>query len=195
MTVQKTDPQSDRPAGEATNGAGQPGAGPTAGDTDASAPKRVFVYNGSEYPDPDPQLTPDQIRRELARFVPELTNADVREETRQDGTVQFVFSRRIGTKGVAVALAEHAPAPEVAGAEEPAIPSAGRRLATLLIGVRGTRLEILRLAHELALPDGEFDLDAAAARGPELERACDQAEVYSRAVRALREALGAFFTR
>ena len=181
MTAQESTAQTQQPlAGEPTAANGAPSAAET---TAAAPPRRVFVYNGTEYPDPDPQRTPDQIRRELARFVPELTNADIREEVRQDGTVQFVFSRRIGTKGSGVPPAA-LPAPP-----------AGRRLAALLATVPETRLAILRLAHELALPDGEFDLDAAAARGPELDRACEEAETYSRSVRTLREGLGAFFTR
>ena len=79
-------------------------------ETTAPTAGRVFVYNGQEYPDPDPALAVDHVRRELARFVPELTNADVREERRADGVTQYVFTRRLGTKGAA---------PDAAGSVRP----------------------------------------------------------------------------
>jgi len=154
---------------------------------------RVFVYNGQEYPDPDPELTADQVRRELARFVPELTNADVREERRADGTTQYVFAKRLGTKGVAADAwgSTDAPtAPRSSDREEAAAPdNANARLIALIGAIPETRLEIFRLAHALILPNGEFDLDAGAARGEELERAGEEAHRHARATAALRDVL------
>lgn len=149
---------------------------------------RVFVYNGQEYPDPDPALAVDYVRRELARFVPELTNADVREERRADGTTQYVFTKRLGTKGAvpdaAGAVAERPGTREA----EPDAP-ANTRLIALVGAISPTRLEIFRLAHELVLPNGEFDLDAAAARGEELERASAAAHAHAAATGELRDLL------
>ena len=170
----------------------------TGAETSATPPGqpagRVFVYNGQEYPDPDPELTAEQVRRELARFVPELTNADVREERRADGTAQFVFSRRLGTKGSGAPAIPATGAPPVPrpgeddrgeGGTEP--PNA--RLTTLISALPESRLEIFRLAHELVLPNGEFDLDAAAARGEELERASEEAHRHARDTASLRDTL------
>ena len=155
--------------------AGAPVA-PTAG--------RVFVYNGQEYPDPDPALAVDQVRRELARFIPELTNADVREERRADGATQHVFTRRLGTKGAAPEspVADRA-SDDARGEREN---TANARLLALIGTIPPTRLEIFRLAHELVLPNGEFDLDAAAARGEELERAAATAHAHAAATDELR---------
>jgi PRTRC genetic system protein C len=64
---------------------------------------RIFVYDGREFPDQDPSLSPDDVRRQLSDFFPELANADVRDEKRGDDTV-YTFSRRIGTKGAAIVI-------------------------------------------------------------------------------------------
>ena len=59
---------------------------------------RIFVYDGREFPDPDPSLTPDQVRQRMSDFFPELANADVREHTRGADTL-YELVRRVGTKG------------------------------------------------------------------------------------------------
>lgn len=59
---------------------------------------RVFVYDGRTFPDPDPSLSVDDVRRQLSDFFPELANADVNQSTQGDNTVH-TFARRIGTKG------------------------------------------------------------------------------------------------
>jgi len=40
---------------------------------------RVFVYDAREFPDPDPNLTVEDVRRQLLDFFPELANAETRE--------------------------------------------------------------------------------------------------------------------
>jgi len=66
---------------------------------------RVFVYDGRDFPDPDPNLSPDEVRASLSSFFPELANAEVTESERdsesepgQKETV-YEFRRRVGTKG------------------------------------------------------------------------------------------------
>ncbi len=59
---------------------------------------RLFEYDGRTFPDPDPRLAVDDVRRQMADFFPELANADTREERRGEDTV-YAFARRIGTKG------------------------------------------------------------------------------------------------
>jgi PRTRC genetic system protein C len=59
---------------------------------------RIFVYEQRQFPDPDPRMAVDDVRRQFAEFFPELANADVREERRGDDVV-YTFARRIGTKG------------------------------------------------------------------------------------------------
>ena len=60
--------------------------------------KRVFIYDGREFGDPDPGLSVDEVRKQMAEWFPELVNADHKEETR-DGARRITLSRRIGTKG------------------------------------------------------------------------------------------------
>ena len=62
-------------------------------------------------------------------------------------------------------------------------------LAGLLAAVRPADLRILELAAELERPDGTLDLDAAAARQPEVETACVQAQSYASATGRLLEAM------
>lgn len=59
---------------------------------------RIFIYEGKEYPDPDPNMKPDEVRRAWADFFPELANATEKTEKRGDDTV-ITFAKRVGTKG------------------------------------------------------------------------------------------------
>ena len=59
---------------------------------------RVFVYDGREFPDPDPSLSVDQVRSMMTDFFPELTNAEVKESRRDEDTL-YELVRRVGTKG------------------------------------------------------------------------------------------------
>ncbi|MGD9894806.1 MAG: PRTRC system protein C [Dehalococcoidia bacterium] len=127
---------------------------------------RLFVYDGREFPDPDPTLSVENVRRQLAEFFPELANADARQETRGEDTV-ITFAKRIGTKG------RRRPHDVVA----------------ILRRVPAKRLRILDLVAELVDGEGELDIDAAAARQPELNLAVAEAKAYARATEQATEAL------
>ena len=127
---------------------------------------RIFIYDGREFPDPDPKVSVEEVRKQLAEFYPELANAETREERRGEDSV-YTFSRRIGTKG-------------------------RRRLPDLVAILRRVpekRLHIFELAADLVDRHGELDLDAAAARQPETNLAIAEAEAYARATRQAVEAL------
>jgi len=127
---------------------------------------RVFVYDGREFPDPDPKLAVDEVRKQLAEFFPELANADVREDRRGEDTV-VTFTKRIGTKG-------------------------GRRsrdVVAVLRRVPARRLRIVDLATELLDGDGELDADRAAARQPEINLAVAEVRAYARGTQQATEAL------
>ena len=64
-----------------------------------------------------------------------------------------------------------------------------RSFAGLLAALPPAELRILELAAELERPDGTLDLGAAAARQPEVETACVQAQSYASATGRLLEAL------
>ena len=59
---------------------------------------RVFVYEGREFPDPDANLSVDEVKRMMCDFFPELANAEVKEAARGEDTV-YELVRRVGTKG------------------------------------------------------------------------------------------------
>jgi PRTRC genetic system protein C len=59
---------------------------------------RIFVYDGREFPDPDPNQTPDEVRITLSNLLPELANAETKHSTK-DGDDVYEFRKRVGTKG------------------------------------------------------------------------------------------------
>ena len=130
---------------------------------------RIFVYDGREFPDPDAKLSVEEVRRQLADFFPELANAETRESRRGEDTV-YTFVKRIGTKG-ARRRSPH------------------RAVLAVLRRVPEKRLAVFALAAELVGPDGELDVDAAAARQPEVNLATAEAEGYTQATRQAIQAL------
>ena len=59
---------------------------------------RIFVYDNREFPDPDPEMTVDQVKQSLADHFGELENATVTETKRGMDTI-YELQRRVGTKG------------------------------------------------------------------------------------------------
>jgi len=59
---------------------------------------RVFVYDNREFPDPDPNMSPDEVRQSMTNFFPELANAETKESKRDEDDI-FEFQKRVGTKG------------------------------------------------------------------------------------------------
>ena len=59
---------------------------------------RIFVVDGKEYPDLDPNLTIEEAREQLANFMPDLVNAEYTETKRGMDTI-IELHRRTGTKG------------------------------------------------------------------------------------------------
>ncbi len=59
---------------------------------------RIFVYDDREFPDPDPQMSVEQVKNTLSDFYGEIANASVKESKRGDDTI-YEFQRRVGTKG------------------------------------------------------------------------------------------------
>ena len=127
---------------------------------------RTFIYDGREFPDPDPKLSAEEVRKQLTEFFPELANAETREEKRGEDAV-YVFTKRIGTKG------------------QPSVPD----VVGILRRIPEQRLRIIELASELLDPQGDLDLDATAERQPEVNLAVAEAETYARATRQAVEAL------
>ena len=60
---------------------------------------REFMFNGSRIPDPDPELTVDQVRDLLTPAYPEIATASVNGPEDTGSALRYTFSRAIGTKG------------------------------------------------------------------------------------------------
>ena len=58
---------------------------------------RTFSYMGLQLADPDPALTPEQVRDAYAAQYPEITTAVI--EGPDASGDKLVFTRAIGTKG------------------------------------------------------------------------------------------------
>ncbi|MBA7599117.1 hypothetical protein ES703_06144 [subsurface metagenome] len=59
---------------------------------------RIFIYEGREFPDPDPNMSVEEVKTMMSDFFPELANAEVKEAPRGDDTI-YEFVKRVGTKG------------------------------------------------------------------------------------------------
>ena len=59
---------------------------------------RVFVYDGREFPDPDPSMSIDEVRQSMTNFFPELANAETKQSKRDEDDI-IEFQKRVGTKG------------------------------------------------------------------------------------------------
>jgi len=59
---------------------------------------RKFIVDGTEYPDPGPDVTPEQFKQMMVGFLPELSNADMTTEKQGEDTI-YRFKKRVGVKG------------------------------------------------------------------------------------------------
>ena len=60
--------------------------------------KRIFVYDGREFPDPDLTKSVDDVKAMMSDFFPELVNAEVKEVARGEDTL-YEFVKKVGVKG------------------------------------------------------------------------------------------------
>jgi len=59
---------------------------------------RVFVYDDREFPDPDPNMSVEEVRQSMVHFFPELANAETSSSKRGEDDI-FEFKKRVGVKG------------------------------------------------------------------------------------------------
>lgn len=64
-----------------------------------STPERIFTFSGSILPDPDKNMSTEQVRTFYANQFPELTTAAIGGPENVGGKLQYSFTRAIGTKG------------------------------------------------------------------------------------------------
>ena len=65
----------------------------------ASLLRREFVYNGTVIPDPNPSMSPEQVRDALVAAYPEIATAALSGPEVKGDAARFTFSRAIGSKG------------------------------------------------------------------------------------------------
>jgi PRTRC genetic system protein C len=61
--------------------------------------ERVFVFDGKVLPDPNPDMSVEQVREMYIPAHPEITTATVTGPEAIDGKMRYTFSRVIGAKG------------------------------------------------------------------------------------------------
>jgi PRTRC genetic system protein C len=114
----------------------------------------VFLIDGKEYPDPDPSLPITGTRSVQAMyrdyFPGQLDNADVVQKTRQDGTLEVTFKRRIGTKGARGRSSTRVSSELVVDV---------RQVTTLLAGLAEDRPLAWDLVEQAIGPGGKVRLD------------------------------------
>lgn len=66
---------------------------------DAKVLARSFTYNGVKLPDPDPRMTPEEVKGIYSHQYPELTTAAIAGPEAAGDHLQYNFVRAIGTKG------------------------------------------------------------------------------------------------
>jgi PRTRC genetic system protein C len=66
---------------------------------DAKVLDRSFTYNGVKLPDPDPRMTPEEVKGIYCHQYPELATAAITGPEAAGDHLQYSFVRAIGTKG------------------------------------------------------------------------------------------------
>lgn len=61
--------------------------------------RREFIYNGTSILDPDPKMTPEQVRDTFVAVYPEIATATLSGPEPKEDIVRYTFSRAIGSKG------------------------------------------------------------------------------------------------
>jgi PRTRC genetic system protein C len=62
--------------------------------------RRVFMYHGTQFADPGPSMSVEQVRDVLSMAHPDIATAEIEQsEVRPDGTVVYNVRRKVGQKG------------------------------------------------------------------------------------------------
>jgi len=60
---------------------------------------RDFSYNGVKLPDPNPAMTPEEVRQFYATQYPDITTASITGPEAEGDKLRYGFARAIGAKG------------------------------------------------------------------------------------------------
>lgn len=64
--------------------------------------ERIFKYGGTVLDDPDPAMSPAEVKDFYADIFPELTQAVIEGPEYSDTQAVYTFEKKVGTKGVTV---------------------------------------------------------------------------------------------
>jgi PRTRC genetic system protein C len=64
-----------------------------------SSVTREFTFNGVKLPDPDPKLSPEEVRAVLATMYPDIATASITGPEAVGDKLRYSFVRAIGAKG------------------------------------------------------------------------------------------------
>ena len=78
---------------------------------------RKFQYNSIKLADPNPGMTPEQVKDLYAATYPELTNSVVEGPITKGGEAVYEFKRAVGSKGAAGYAAEQVVKQTIAGTQ------------------------------------------------------------------------------
>jgi PRTRC genetic system protein C len=71
--------------------------------TETKRVRRIFLFGTMRLDDPDPTLTPQEVKRRLSETYPDLTTASItleKTEEKNGATIQtWQLKRSVGTKG------------------------------------------------------------------------------------------------
>jgi PRTRC genetic system protein C len=65
----------------------------------ASSVTREFTFNGVKLPDPDPKLSPEEVRAVLATMYPDIATASITGLEAVGDKLRYSFVRAISAKG------------------------------------------------------------------------------------------------
>lgn len=60
---------------------------------------REFTFNGAKLADPNPEWTPEAVKKIHAQAHPELTNATITGPSEINGRLVYEYKKAVGTKG------------------------------------------------------------------------------------------------
>ncbi len=66
---------------------------------ECQALSRIFEFNGVRLPDPDPTLTPEEVRNLYAHQYPDIATASITGPEAVGDKLRYQFMRAIGSKG------------------------------------------------------------------------------------------------
>ena len=61
--------------------------------------EREFNFHGVKFPDPDPRLSPEEVKAGLCVMYPDIATASITGPEAVGGKLRYNFVRAIGAKG------------------------------------------------------------------------------------------------